>query len=98
VLSSFCCPNTPTDKNEVALLYYYYYYYYPDDRNYCALGFIFIYSRPGQIFADQELILIFTEYRGPPHILIFLVVCGKVQEVYNNNNNNNIFFRTFPHY
>jgi hypothetical protein len=24
-----------------------------------------------QTFADQELLLIFTEYGGPPHILIF---------------------------
>jgi hypothetical protein len=46
------------------------------------------YIRPGQTFADQELILIFTETRGPPHILIFLVVYGKTQEIYNNNNNN----------
>jgi hypothetical protein len=44
------------------------------------------YDRPGQTFADQELLLIFKESRGPPHILIFLVVYGKTQEIYNNNN------------
>jgi hypothetical protein len=32
------------------------------------------YNRPGQTFGDQELLLIFTESHGPPHILIFLVV------------------------
>jgi hypothetical protein len=30
-----------------------------------------VYIRPGQAFADQELLLIFPESRGPPHILIF---------------------------
>jgi hypothetical protein len=42
-------------------------------------------NRPGQTFADQELLIIFTESCGPPHILIFLVVYGKTQEIYNNN-------------
>jgi hypothetical protein len=45
------------------------------------------YSRPGQTFDDQELLLIFPESRGPPHILMFLVVYGKAQDIYNNNNN-----------
>jgi hypothetical protein len=43
-----------------------------------------LYSRPGKIFADQELLLISTESRGP-HILIFLVVYGKPQDIYSNN-------------
>jgi hypothetical protein len=43
------------------------------------------YGRPGHTFADQKLLLIFTEPRGPPHILIFLVLYGKPQEIYNNN-------------
>jgi hypothetical protein len=43
------------------------------------------YVRPGQTFTDQELLIIFTESRGPPHILIVLVVYGKTQEIYNNN-------------
>jgi hypothetical protein len=38
-----------------------------------------------QTFSDQELLLIFTESSGPPHILIFLVAYGKTQDIYNNN-------------
>jgi hypothetical protein len=45
-----------------------------------------LYRRPGQTFADQELLPIFTESRGPPLILIFLVVYGKTQEIYSKNN------------
>jgi hypothetical protein len=47
------------------------------------------YDSLGQTCAEQELLLLFTESRGPPHILMFLVVYGKTQEIYNNNNNNN---------
>jgi hypothetical protein len=43
-----------------------------------------VYSRPGQTSADQELLLIFPESRGPTHISVFLVVYGKTQEIYNN--------------
>jgi hypothetical protein len=43
-----------------------------------------LYIRPGQTFADQELLLISTESRGPPHILIGVLVYGKPQEIYNN--------------
>jgi hypothetical protein len=32
---------------------------------------VLLLDRPGQTYADQELLLIFTESRGPPHILIF---------------------------
>jgi hypothetical protein len=45
------------------------------------------YFRPGQTFADQELVLIFPESCSQPHILIFSVVYGKTQEIYSNNNN-----------
>jgi hypothetical protein len=31
-------------------------------------------NRPGQTFADKELLLIFTESCGPPHILIFVCI------------------------
>jgi hypothetical protein len=46
-------------------------------------------AQPGHTFADQELLISSTEFRGPTHILIFLIVYGKTQEIYNNNNNNN---------
>jgi hypothetical protein len=55
--------------------------------NTCAPKIAYVW--PGQTFADQELLLIFTESRGPPPMLIFLVVYGKTQEISNNNNNNN---------
>jgi hypothetical protein len=45
------------------------------------------YVRPGQTFADQELLLIYTESRGPAYILIFLIAYWKPKEIYNNNNN-----------
>jgi hypothetical protein len=41
----FQCRNTPTNKNEVALLLQlvFFLHYYADERNYCSLVFIFIY-------------------------------------------------------
>jgi hypothetical protein len=42
-------------------------------------------AQAGHTSADQELLLMFTESRGPPHIVIFLVVYRKIQEIYNNN-------------
>jgi hypothetical protein len=50
-----------------------------------ALRLLRPWARSGQTFADQELLLIFTESRGPPRIVTFLVVYGKPQEIYNNN-------------
>jgi hypothetical protein len=46
-----------------------------------------VYNRPGQTFADQELLLIFPETRGPPHILIFCCIRENLGKIYNNNNN-----------
>jgi hypothetical protein len=46
IFRCFLCPHTPTtNKNEVTLLsqLIFFSYYYADERNYCTLGFIFIY-------------------------------------------------------
>jgi hypothetical protein len=58
-LAYFLCRITPTNKNEVALLSHliFFSYYYADERNYCALDFIFIY-RPSIPYCFASRIVI----------------------------------------
>jgi hypothetical protein len=41
---------------------------------------ILIYIRPGQTFADQELLLISTESPSPPHVLNFCLYTGELRK------------------
>jgi hypothetical protein len=67
-LAYFHCRNTPTNKNEVALLsqLIFFSYYYADEINYCTLGFIFIYranipySFPSSVVRSARQILKWT--------------------------------------